>query len=150
MNVAGNYMGGQQTNENLEAYRGAAEWTPARVEALTKGIDTSVLGIYGKRAADEKKTIAGNLAGAGRGGGSAESSRRSLDIATKNASATARNDALLKAGVYTPPGQITGGGAYGEVNPYASSLTGASGVLGNMSNAAMMTDLMKKYPGLYQ
>jgi hypothetical protein len=150
LNALGNFKGAQQTNENLANYRADAAWTPERVSNLTSGIDASVLGIYGKNAADEKKTIAGNLASAGRGGGASESARRSLDIATRNAEATAKNNALLQSGVYTPPGQITGGGAYNEVNPYAASLTGASGTLGNVSNALMSAALLKSlYPSLY-
>jgi hypothetical protein len=114
------------------------------VAALTKGIDTSVLGVYGKNAADQKKTIAGNLASAGRGGGSSESANRSLGIATRNAEATARNDALLRSGVYTPPGQLTGGAAYNNVDPYAATLTGASGAIGNTSNALLQQYLMRQ------
>jgi hypothetical protein len=150
LNGIGNYMGAGQTNDNLEAYRNASAWTPERIANLSNSVDANVLGVYGKNAADEKKTIAGNLASAGRGGGSSESARRSLDISTRNAEATAKNSAMLQAGVYTPPGQITGGSAYGNVNPYAASLTGASGTLGSASNAMMSAEMLKKlYPSLY-
>ena len=54
---------------------------------------------------------------------------------------------MLQAGVYTPPGQITGGAAYNNVNPYASSLTGASGMLGNTSNALLTAQLLKQLYG---
>jgi hypothetical protein len=150
MNLGGNYLGANQQNQNLEAYRAASEWTPERVSALTGSIDTDVLGTVGRSAAERKKTIAGSLASAGRGGGSSESARRDIDINARNTAATLKNQALLQAGVYTPPGLLTGGGAYNEANPWAASLTGASGTLGNTGNALLSAAMLSKlYPTLF-
>lgn len=147
LNVAGNAMGAGQTNQNLENYRNAAAWTPDRVNALTSGIQTDVGNIYGGQKKAKQNTIASNLAELGRSGGSAGRLKFQLDEATREAKASAVTNALLKAGVFTPPGQITGGGAYGEVNPWAQSAVGASGALGNTSNALMTMAMMKRlYP----
>lgn len=147
LNVAGNAMGAGQTNQNLENYRNAAAWTPDRVNALTTGIQTDVGNIYGGQKKAKQNTIASNLAELGRSGGSAGRLKFQLDEATREAKASAVTNALLKAGVFTPPGQITGGGAYGEVNPWAQSAVGASGALGNTSNALMTMAMMKRlYP----
>jgi hypothetical protein len=48
---------------------------------------------------------------------------------------------MLNSGAYTPSGLLTGSGAYNNVSPTASTMTGASGTLGNLSNAALMAYL---------
>ncbi len=139
-NVAGNFMGANQQNQNLENFRNAASWNPTTKANYLSDVDASVLGAFRTAEEEKKKTIAGSLADMGRGGGAAESSKRELDIATRNAAAREMASARLQTDL--PPGQYLGAGAYNEMSPYASSLQGFSGAAGNLTNAALMAYLL--------
>ena len=147
LNAVGNAVGAGQQNKNLADYRNAAAWTPERINSLTSGLETNAANIYNKSAAEKKNSVAGNLAELGRGGGEAAQSSFNIDEASREAQAGAVQSGLLSSGAYTPAGLLTGAGAYNEVNPYASSMTGASGMLGNMANSMMMQKLMSQMFG---
>jgi len=142
LNAAGNYMGANQQNQNNQNFQNAAAWTPERINALTSGLETSVGNVYNKNAAEKKESVASNLAELGKAGGAAAQSSFQIDEANREAKANAVQSGLLSSGAYTPPGLLTGASSYQNQNPYAQSMTGASGVLGNISNAYLMSKLL--------
>jgi len=55
----------------------------------------------------------------------------------------ATSDALIKAGVFNPPAMNVGAGAYNKQNPWAQSVLGTSGVLGNTAQGLLQMELLK-------
>lgn len=149
LNSAGNYKMAKQQNENLEEYRGDSAWTPERIQALTSGVEKAVGNVYAPERRGKGRNIAEGMAELGRSGGSVQRAAFEAEESTREAKANAITSSLLKSGVFTPPGQITGPGAYMEQDPWASTMTGASGVLGNTANAMLTLEMMKRlYPSL--
>jgi len=111
---------------------------------MTQGISTDVSNLYNKNTAGQEATVASELSELGKSGGGATQSAFQLEEGSREAQANAIMNALMKGGVYNPTGLNVGAGAYNQVNPYAASMSGASGVLGNTSNALLMAALMGK------
>jgi len=133
-NVVGNVLQAQKDKSNLSDYINATTWTPSRAstyQTAMGNIDAGTLAGYGARA---KGTLAEQMAMKGRGGGGYGRLAQGIDMATLNALANSRNQALTT--VSTPP-NLAVGPFMSQTNPWASTATGISGVAGNMATTGM-------------
>lgn len=119
-----------QASSNLANYLSNVTWTPEKSANYMNAVRNNVAGIYGGQLAQGKGTLAEQLAGAGRGGGSYGKASEKLNREMLNKMATATNSAIQT--VNTPSNL-----SYGAFNIPADTSTGnwltnLSGLLGNM------------------
>ena len=143
LNAAGNYMNAENVKSGQEAYRSATSWTPERTSAYMSNLQNLIGGLYSTEETKRKKTIAEALAGAGRGGGGMGAASERLGREKRGEMAKALAAGALATSA--PPNQPLE--AFVSPSWGGQTLTGASGMLGQGSNALITMALLQQLYG---
>jgi hypothetical protein len=140
MNAYANYANQGAQNKGLAEYRDATSWTPEKTSAYMGNLQNYVGSIYGAEEEAKKKNVADMMASAGRGGGAYGGASEKLAREKRSAIAKAMAQGALVTS--TPPSWSPS--AFPQTSALGQTALGASGVLGNYSNAMMQMAMLQQ------
>jgi hypothetical protein len=130
-----------QTKDNLSDYLGQTTWTPQKASAYQSGIASNAAGTYGAAGARAKGTLAEQMSGLGRGGGSYGAGKNAIDENVLNQLASAKNQALTTT---STPSNLSAAPFMSQTNATADTLTGLGGMFGNMATTDASLEFLKR------
>lgn len=144
MGIGSDFLGGKKAEgdreQALNKYLNETTWTPDRKATYMSGLENLVNSIYSGKETTAKNTVAANLAGSGKGGGSFGSAAEKIGREKRELAAKA-----LAQGLTTTSQPSTGLNAAMFMNPSAeaSTLQGAGGMMGNLAQLMLLKDFLK-------
>lgn len=130
-----------QQKSNLADYLAETTWTPQRASNYVSSVGSNSAGTIGSSAAKAKGTLAEQLAGSGRGGGSYGASANAINQNALNQIAAERNKAIATVNT---PSNVSAAPFMAQTNATGETLTGLGGLLGNLATNNMTADLLAR------